>query len=180
MAKRMNGEGLIRRRKDGRYELRIMDGYQKNGKQKVVSFYGKTKQEVRDKKKAYDAGAKQGVAMKAKYTFAEFADVWFERHREQLEDATIEHYTYILRTIKEHIGRRPLAEITTPEIEDFLNKLRDKKYSDSYVRSCRGMLTQIYNRALAYQLVAYNPASLAAKMKSKRRKRKRNPLLPAS
>ena len=70
MAKRMNGEGLIRRRKDGRYELRIMDGYQKNGKQKVVSFYGKRKQEVRDKKKAYDAGAKEGVAMKAKYTFA--------------------------------------------------------------------------------------------------------------
>ena len=173
MSKRMNGEGLIRRRPDGRYELRIMDGYQKNGKQKVVSFYWKTKQEVRDKKKAYDAGAKQGVAMKAKYTFAEFADVWFERHREQLEDATIEHYTYILRTIKEHIGRRPLAEITTPEIEDFLNKLRDKKYSDSYVRSCRGMLTQIYNRALAYQLVAYNPASLAAKMKSQTPQKKK-------
>ena len=115
----------------------------------------------------------EGVAMKAKYTFAEFADVWFERHLEQLEDATIEYYTYILRTIKEHIGRRPLAEITTPEIEDFLNKLRDKKYSDSYVRSCRGMLTQIYNRALAYQLVAYNPASLAAKMKSQAPQKKK-------
>ena len=80
MSKRMNGEGLIRRRPDGRYELRIMEGYQKNGKQKVVSFYGKTKKEVREKKKAYDAGAKQGVAMKAKYTFSEFADVWFERY----------------------------------------------------------------------------------------------------
>lgn len=173
MSKRMNGEGLIRRRPDGRYELRIMDGYQKNGKQKVVSFYGKTKQEVRDKKKAYDAGAKQGVAMKAKYTFAEFADVWFERHQQEIEDVTIEHYTYILRTIKEHIGRRPLAEITTPEIEDFLNKLRSKKYSDSYIRSCRGMLTQIYNRALAYQLVSYNPASLAAKMKSQAPQKKK-------
>ena len=116
--------------------------------------------------KRYDAGGKQGVGMKAKYTFGEFADVWFERHQEQLEDATIEHYTYILRTIKEHIGRRPLHEITTPEIEDFLQKLRSKKYSDSYIRSCRGMLTQIYNRAQAYQLINYNPASLAAKMKA--------------
>ena len=51
MSKRDNGDGLIRKRKDGRYELRIMDGYQKNGKQKVVSFYGKTKKEVREKKK---------------------------------------------------------------------------------------------------------------------------------
>ena len=40
MGKRMNGEGTIRRRKDGRYELRMMVGYQENGKQKVVSFYG--------------------------------------------------------------------------------------------------------------------------------------------
>jgi integrase len=166
MAKRMNGEGLIRKRPDGRYELRIMEGYQKNGKQKVVSFYGKTKQEVRDKKKAYDAGSEQGLDLKAKYTFAQFADLWFERHQEQLEDATIEHYTYILRTLKEHLGKRPLTQITTPDIEDFLQKLRSKKYSDSYIRSCRGMLTQIYNRALAYQLVSYNPASLAAKMKS--------------
>lgn len=166
MSKRMNGEGLIRRRKDGRYELRIMDGYQKNGKQKVISFYGKTKQEVREKKKAYDAGAEQGINMQAKYTFAEFADVWFERHREGLEDATVEHYTYILRTLKMYLGKRPLGAITTPEIEDVLSKLRAKKYSNSYVRSCRGMLTQIYKRAQAYQLVSYNPASLAAKMKS--------------
>ena len=47
-----------------------MEDYQKNGKQKVVSFYGKTKQEVRDKKKAYDAGSEQGLDLKAKYTFA--------------------------------------------------------------------------------------------------------------
>lgn len=166
MAKRLNGEGLIRRRPDGRYELRIMEGYQKNGKQKVVSFYGKTKQEVRDKKKAYDAGSEQGLDLKAKYTFAQFADIWFERHQEELEDATIEHYTYILKTLKEHLGKRPLTKITTPDIEDFLRKLRKKKYSDSYIRSCRGMLTQIYNRAQAYQLINYNPASLAVKMKS--------------
>ena len=104
----------------GRYELRTMEDYQKNGKQKVVSFYGKTKQEVRDKKKAYDAGSEQGLDLKAKYTFAQFADIWFERHQEELEDATIEHYTYILKTLKEHLGKRPLTKITTPDI---LNKL---------------------------------------------------------
>ena len=40
MSKRDNSDGLIRKRKDGRYELRIMDDYQKNGKQKVILFYG--------------------------------------------------------------------------------------------------------------------------------------------
>lgn len=37
---RVNAEGLIRKRNDRRYELRIMDDYQKNGKQKVILFYG--------------------------------------------------------------------------------------------------------------------------------------------
>ena len=35
MAKRMNGEGLIRKRPNGRYELRIMDGYQKTANRKL-------------------------------------------------------------------------------------------------------------------------------------------------
>ena len=39
---RVNAEGLIRKRNDRRYELRIMDDYQKNGKQKVILFYGQT------------------------------------------------------------------------------------------------------------------------------------------
>ena len=77
-----------------------MDGYQENGKQKVVSFYGKTKEEVREKKRAYDTACtvktETGIDIQGKYTFAEFADMWFERHQEELEDATIEHYTYIL------------------------------------------------------------------------------------
>jgi integrase len=99
--------------------------------------------------------------------------MWFERHQEELEDATIEHYTYILRTLKEYLGKRPLTAITTPEIEDVLRKLRRKKYSDSYIRSCRGMLTQIFKRAQAYQMVAYNPAILAAKMKSRTPQKKK-------
>lgn len=39
MSKRVTGEGLIRKRPDGRYEHRIMDVCQKNRKQKVISFY---------------------------------------------------------------------------------------------------------------------------------------------
>ena len=38
-----------------------------------------------------------------------------------------------------------------------LQDLRRKEYYDSYIRVTRGMLTQIFKRAQAYQMVIYNP-----------------------
>jgi integrase len=51
MAKRRaNGEGVVRQRKDGIWEARILTGYDpKTGKLKRVSFYGKTQKEVMEK-----------------------------------------------------------------------------------------------------------------------------------
>lgn len=43
MAKRSNGEGMIRQRADGRWESRVMIGYKDNGKPDYKSVYGKTK-----------------------------------------------------------------------------------------------------------------------------------------
>ena len=53
MAKRLNGEGSLRRRADGRWEYRLMDGYLEDGRPNTVSFYGRTQKEVRDKLENY-------------------------------------------------------------------------------------------------------------------------------
>ena len=53
MARRMNGEGSLRRRPDGRWELRIMLGYRDNGKLNYQHFYGRTKKEVQNKLEAF-------------------------------------------------------------------------------------------------------------------------------
>ena len=49
MAKRSHGEGTIRRRSDGRWECRIMDGYRDDGRPYLHTFYGRTPKEVREK-----------------------------------------------------------------------------------------------------------------------------------
>ena len=41
-SKRSHGEGTLRHRSDGRWELRMMDGYQKDGSPRFKTFYGKT------------------------------------------------------------------------------------------------------------------------------------------
>ena len=62
MAKRMNGEGTIRQRtKGGRWELRLMDGYQEDGRPRIITFYGKTQKEVKDKRDAYRKDRDDGI-----------------------------------------------------------------------------------------------------------------------
>ena len=158
------GDGYIRQRKDGRWECRVMYGFKDDGKPNMVSFYGETKAEVRQKRQEYEEKSKKGLK-KEKYTFSEFADRWFQRHQKNIQPATVESYKYTLRIINKYFGKRMLNEITTEEVEDFLTALRDEGYSDSSISGCRGMLTQIYNRAIAYRYVDFNPSLQAEKMK---------------
>jgi len=52
--KRASGEGLIRKRPDGRWEVRITVGTDPvTGKPKFKHFYGKTQAEAREKRDAY-------------------------------------------------------------------------------------------------------------------------------
>ena len=78
--KRMNGEGSLRQRSDGRWEYRVTDGYRDDGKLKTISFYGKTQSEVKKKLDEYRKKKAAGIDMSKKYTFAQWADIWFENH----------------------------------------------------------------------------------------------------
>lgn len=49
--KRANGEGSIRKRKDGRWEGRYTSGYDKDGKVITKNVLGKTQAEVKEKLK---------------------------------------------------------------------------------------------------------------------------------
>ena len=42
MTKRANGEGSIRKKPNGHWELQIMDGWKPNGKRNIRSFSGRT------------------------------------------------------------------------------------------------------------------------------------------
>ena len=88
MAKRSNGEGTLRKRKDGRWEARLMIGYRDDGKPNIKTFYGKTQKEVKDKVKTFHEARSSGLAMGANYTFTEWADIWFENHKDNVTATT--------------------------------------------------------------------------------------------
>lgn len=53
--KRSNGEGNLRKRSNGTWELAIFLGVDEHGKKKTKSFYGKTQKEVKEKAAKYKA-----------------------------------------------------------------------------------------------------------------------------
>lgn len=163
--KRMNGEGSLRQRSDGRWEYRVTDGYREDGKLNTISFYGGTQAEVRKKLTEYRKKKMSGIDLSKTYTFAQWADIWYENHTD-ISATTREGYKYTLRHLKHEFGQYPLEDIKAMHIEQFLKRLRAEGRSDSGVAQCRGMLFQIFNKAEANDLVIKNPVRFADKMRS--------------
>ena len=106
------------------------------------------------------------------YNFSDWADIWYENHRDNIKPTTQENYRYTLQILKDHFGRRKILEIKAMDIEIFLKKLRRDGRSDSCLAQCRGMLFQIFNKAEANDLVKKNPVRFAEKMRKRPAKRK--------
>ena len=79
MARRANGEGNIRKRKDGRWEGRYVAGHDANGKEIRKNVLGKTQAEVKDKlRKAIEEAKYLDMAKADGYTVERWVKTWFE------------------------------------------------------------------------------------------------------
>ena len=173
MTKRNNHEGSIRRRSDGRWEARIMDGYREDSKPKIRYYYGKTKKEVCEKLDFFLTERDSGMLLEKNYIFRDWAQIWYENHRDNITPTTQESYRYTLRLLNEHFGNRRLCEIKAYDVEQFLKKLRKEGKSDSYISQCRAMLYQVCHKAVANDLMHKNPVAYADRLRSSgQRKRK--------
>lgn len=167
MNKRLKGEGSIRQRPSGRWEARICDGFKTDGSHNVVYFSGKTKKEAQYKLEAYKRAKFDGLDMSVRYTFSQWADIWYENHMDNISQTTQISYQYTLRILKSHFAEWKIDEVKALDIEKFLKRLQAEGKSDSGVAQCRGMLFQIFNKAEANDLIRKNPVRFADKMRSK-------------
>ena len=128
MAKRRaNGEGNLRKRKDGRWEGRYTAGHDpETGKAIYKNVLGKTQAEAKAKLKQAIEEAKGLDAAKAgQYTVGQWMEVWFE-HYAKVKVRPSSHQTYrgyIDNHIKPNIGKIPLEKLTSLELQKFYKKL---------------------------------------------------------
>ena len=174
--KRANGEGNIRKRKDGRWEGRYTAGYDaKTGKRIIRNVLGKTQAEVKEKlKQAISASQQLDVSRAKSYTLESWLNLWYETYVEpRLREKTKDYYrNYIDNHIILGLGKIPLEKLTTIQIQKFYNdlqkngrvqryqhiELKDKGLSVRVVRGVHTLLSNCLEQAVTERLILVNPA----------------------
>ena len=174
MGRRKNGTGGVSLRKDGRWEGRVVIGYDEKGLPKTKNVLAKTKGECLKKLKALQDSLT--VEEKPKYgkkmSFGEWIDFWFHEFcSPRLKDSTKQTYGYrIYQQIIPNIGHIPLNELKTNDLQGFYAHLKTNGrliqreqngngVSDSHVRAIHAHCNAALNKAVKEGLIFKNPAS---------------------
>ena len=191
--KRANGEGSIRKRKDGRWEGRYTAGHDPaTGKTIYKNVLGKTQAEVKEKlKRAIEDSAKLDMSKVGQYTVGQWMDVWFENYA-KIKVRPSSHQTYrgyIENHIKPNIGSIPLNKLTSLELQKFYKKLlgngrverieskkQPKGLSAKTVRNINQIISSALNLAIEQKLLLTNPADACALPKLEHREMKTLPV----
>ena len=190
--KRANGEGSIRKRKDGRWEGRYTAGHDPaTGKTIYKNVLGKTQAEVKEKlKRAIEDSAKLDMSKVGQYTVGQWMDVWFENYA-KIKVRPSSHQTYrgyIENHIKPNIGSIPLNKLTSLELQKLYKKLlgngrverieskkQPKGLSAKTVRNINQIISSALNLAIEQKLILTNPTDACALPKLEHREMKTLP-----
>ena len=172
--KRANGEGNIRKRKDGRWEGRYTAGYdEKTGKRMIKNVLGKTQAEVKEKlAKAVAEAESVDVRRADEYTLGTWLQTWYELYaKPHLRFSTAEYYRRGIELhITPRIGDIPLKKLTGRDLQWLYKDLQEHGrlreaqkgkqpgLSDSTIRGIHTMLHNALDRAVKERLIVRNPA----------------------
>ncbi|MBD5116878.1 MAG: site-specific integrase [Ruminococcaceae bacterium] len=174
MAKRRpSGDGMVRKRDDGRWEGRIVVGHKNNGEPIYKYVLAKTQtelvQKLHDKIEMYrDANLSEDCNM----LLSEWLDRWlYEYVAITIRPSTLNGYEMMVKNqIKPYLGNRPLSALTTNEIQKFYNTIKrqgrvhtdgthGKELADSMVRKIHLILHEALDMAVQQRLIVSNPTN---------------------
>jgi integrase len=137
----------------------ISVGFGPDGKRIRRKVTGRTKTEVREKLKAAHAELDRGLHTSATYTVQHAVDDWLEGGLQGRSERTRSIYREALKPLLEHIGTRPLRELTARDVRRALEALSEKM-STRYLQIGRASLVRAIRYAEAHDLVGRNVATL--------------------
>ena len=167
MAKRRpSGDGMVRKRDDGRWEGRIVVGHKENGDSIFHYVYAPTQKELSVKLRQ-EINAYQGVDLteQGRMTLGEWLDQWLKDIAGTIRSATLTRYR---GTVENHIrlrlGNKIISQVTPKDIQRLYDKLAQSGnlrtgagLSGGTIYGIHGMLHETLQAAQQAHLIASNP-----------------------
>ena len=172
--KRANGDGSIRKRKDGRWEGRYVVGHDPvTGKMISRNVLCKTQAEVKEKlRTAIENSKRLDYTQTGKYTVGQWMDEWFEAYA-KVKVRPSSHQTYkgyIENHIKPNIGDIPIEKLTSLQLQKFYRLLltegripriesekQPRGLSAKTVRNINQVISSAMDMAVRHKLILSNP-----------------------
>lgn len=171
--KRKSGDGTVRLRRDGRWEGRVVIGYDDKGLPKTKNVLAKTKTACVEKLKALKdtIAPSTSAKVRADMPFGEWVEHWYEEHsRPAVRHSTQRIYeSYIRLYIKPKLGSIPLNKLTQNDFQQFCTWMKtdarmdqddgEKGLADTQVRNCHSLCYRALEQAVTENLISQNPAT---------------------
>ena len=169
MAKRRpSGDGMVRKREDGRWEGRIVVGHKDNGDPIFHYVSAKTQKALLEKlHKSIDEYDGAELTEDSRMTLGEWLDIWLKECTEpSVRPSTYKGYRgYAERNIKPSLGSKQISKVTAADVQTLYRKLQREggvdggALSPTTVRRIHGVLHQALNVAVDRHLIVKNPTN---------------------
>ncbi len=171
--RRPQGDGMVRKRDDGRWEGRIVIGHKKNGAPMYKSVFGNTqKSTLKQLHQLIDLYRDVDLTEECRMTLGEWMDKWLDEYMIfKIKENTLDGYRAIVEhQIKRFLGDKQLAYLTTADIQKFYNKIKKEgrvkphpllgyALSDSVVRKIHMTLHEALDAAVKERFIVRNPTN---------------------
>ena len=167
MAKRRpSGDGMVRKRDDGRWEGRIVVGHKENGDSIFHYVSAKTQKALLEKlHKSINEYDGADLTEDSRMTLGQWLDIWLKECAEpSVRPSTYVGYCgYAERSLKPYLGSKQISKITSADVQTLYRKLQQEgsvdggALSPAAVRRIHGVLHQALNVAVDRHLIVKNP-----------------------
>ncbi len=172
MAKRRpSGDGMVRRRDDGRWEGRIVVGHKEDGSPIFNYVSAKTQKELMKKlHENIEHYRDVDLSEDCRMPLSQWLDRWLDEYAANtVRSNTLRGYRrYADKHIKPHLGDKPVSKITTADVQQLYQKLlkqgrveehpeKGHQLAGATIRGIHGVLHQAMEVAVRERLTAKNP-----------------------
>ena len=170
MAKRRpSGDGMVRKKDDGRWEGRIVVGHKANGEPIFRYIYADTQKELTAKLRQYiDIYRGVDLTEQSRMTLGKWLDQWLEDIAGTIRPNTMTRYQgTVVRHIKPYLGEKPVAQVKGKDIQKLYetlathgNRNTGKGLSSGTIRGIHSMFHEALEAARQAGVIPKNPTEV--------------------